>query len=112
MPRLLDVKQTAEQRGVRIDIHLTDDVAGEKGDSFAHGRPNLPAVIGSAFETLSGSLFIAGAFVRTCATEEAACGPQGFTRDVRNANAAGQLRIARGTSALSDVVLHTEVFEL
>ena len=41
-----------------------------------------------------------------------ACGPEEFTRDVRNANAAGQLRIARGRATLDEAVLHTEAFEL
>ena len=63
VPRLLDIKQAAEQRGVRIDIHLTDEPVGEKVDSFVRGRPDLPTVINSAFDSLSGSLFIAGPFI-------------------------------------------------
>ena len=59
--RLLDLKQLGEQRGVRIDIHLTHG-AGEKTatDGFAHDRPDLPTTIRSAFDNMSGSLFIAG----------------------------------------------------
>jgi hypothetical protein len=40
----------------------------------------------------------------------ATCGPLGLTRGVANAVAEEQMRIARGKSKFSEIVLHTEVF--
>lgn len=73
--RLLDIQELANQRNVRLDIHLThgvdpelESVDGEKDNeekegsmvSYTHDRPELSAVIGSAFNNMTGSLFIAG----------------------------------------------------
>ncbi|KAF5373099.1 hypothetical protein D9758_001494 [Tetrapyrgos nigripes] len=63
---------------------------------LSYGRPNLPARIHKACQTTNGSMAVA------------ACGPDSFLYDVRNAVADCQLAIADGYGKCTDLFLHTE----
>ncbi|KAF5374359.1 hypothetical protein D9758_004713 [Tetrapyrgos nigripes] len=60
------------------------------------GRPNLPVIIQKACQAHSGSVALA------------ACGPDSFMYDVRNAVADCQIAIADGYGQCKDLFLHTE----
>ncbi|KAA1468607.1 hypothetical protein DENSPDRAFT_833976 [Dentipellis sp. KUC8613] len=79
-----------------------DSVKKTEGIEFAThaGRPNLPEIITKACASeLGGRLAVA------------ACGPQSFIYDIRNAVAQCELDIADGYGRCQEVYLHTEAYD-
>ncbi|KAK7449795.1 hypothetical protein VKT23_013271 [Stygiomarasmius scandens] len=115
---LEDQLAIARETGITVKVHVTqssvpgisklkahgdpennisnDSIDTKEPLDVARGRPNLPAIIHEACQTNSGSMAIA------------ACGPDSFLYDVRNAVADCQLAIADGYGQCKDLFLHTE----
>jgi hypothetical protein len=66
-------------------------------DTPQQGRPDLRAAV-SAQMLMAGTVGVA------------ACGPEDFTCDLRNAVASAQFDIAAGRTEVTECFLHTEVF--
>ena len=94
------VSGDAFQRGAGDKLEMMP-LRGE-GDEAAKAevladRPNLAAIVKQAFQTDA----VLAVF---------ACGPHSFNYDARNAVAAGQLAIAKGTSPVTSAWLECEEF--
>ncbi|THV08009.1 hypothetical protein K435DRAFT_642878 [Dendrothele bispora CBS 962.96] len=105
---LEDQLTAARASGFTVRVHVTQadtpSVGGLKeGDDSSNvvcGRPNLPSIIRKACQTNTGTMAVA------------ACGPDSFLYDVRNAVADCQLAIADGYGQCKDLFLHTENYRL